>query len=98
MASAVDPARFARQITLPGVGLDGQERLAAARVLVIGAGGLGRAVLPLLAAAGVGALGIVDDDAAEVSNRHRQTLHTAANGGRLKVDSAADRLGGIAAG
>src|SRR4051812_9649160 len=98
MPSVSDAARFARQITLPGIGLDGQERLAAARVLVIGAGGLGSAVLPILAAAGVGALGIVDDDAVEVSNLHRQTLHTAADVGRLKVDSAADRLAGIAAG
>src|SRR4051794_27117140 len=98
MHSVSDAARFARQITLPGIGLDGQERLAAARVLVIGAGGLGSAALPILAAAGVGALGIVDDDTVEVSNLHRQTLHTTADVGRLKVDSAADRLAGIAAG
>jgi len=98
MPSAPDRARFARQITLPGIGLSGQERLAAARVLVIGAGGLGSAVLPTLAAAGVGTLGIVDDDAVEVSNLHRQTLHTGADVGRLKVESAADRLAGIAAG
>ncbi|WP_210506324.1 ThiF family adenylyltransferase [Naasia sp. SYSU D00057] len=98
MPSAPDRARFARQITLPGVGLSGQERLASARVLVIGAGGLGSAVLPTLAAAGVGTLGVVDDDVVEVSNLHRQTLHTAADVGRRKVDSAADRLHGIASG
>src|SRR3954470_20500777 len=93
-----DELRFLRQTTLPGFGTQGQARLSRARVLVIGAGGLGSAVLPILAAAGVGALGIVDDDAVEVSNLHRQTLHTAADVGRLKVDSAADRLAGIAAG
>src|SRR3954468_1761339 len=98
MPSAADPARFARQITLPGVGLGGQERLTDARVLVIGAGSLGSAVLPTLAAAGVGTLGIVDDDTVELSNLHRQTLHTTADVGRLKVDSAADRLAGIVAG
>src|SRR3712207_995342 len=98
MPSSPDRARFARQITLPGLGLSGQERLATARVLVIGAGGLGSAVLPTLAAAGVGTLGVVDDDAVEVSNLHRQTLHTTADVGRLKVESAADRLAGIAGG
>ncbi len=98
MAAFPDPARFARQLVLPGVGLEGQERIARARVLVLGAGGLGSAVLPILAGAGVGTIGIVDDDVVELTNLHRQTLHTAADVGRLKVDSAADRLRPIAAG
>jgi molybdopterin/thiamine biosynthesis adenylyltransferase/rhodanese-related sulfurtransferase len=98
MTSVPHALRFARQTTLPGFGAAGQERLASARVLVIGAGGLGSAVLPILAAAGVGGLGIVDDDVVEATNLHRQTLHTASDIGRLKVDSAADRLAPLATG
>ncbi|WP_297409749.1 ThiF family adenylyltransferase [Naasia sp.] len=92
------PLRFLRQATLPGFGAPAQQRLEQARVLVIGAGGLGSAVLPMLAAAGIGTLGIVDDDLVETTNLHRQTLHSPADVGRLKVDSAADRLLPIAAG
>lgn len=90
----VDPssARFARQRILPGFGDDAQRRLAEAHVVVIGAGGLGSAVLPALAAAGVGTLTIVDDDAVDATNLHRQTLHGAADVGRPKVDSATDAL------
>ncbi|WP_210480791.1 ThiF family adenylyltransferase [Naasia sp. SYSU D00948] len=98
MPAAPDPARFARQLVLPGLGLDGQGRIAAARVLVLGAGGLGSAVLPVLASGGVGTLGIVDDDVVELSNLHRQTLHTAADVGRRKVDSTAERLTPLATG
>lgn len=98
MTSIPDALRFARQTTLPGFGAAGQQRLSQARVLVIGAGGLGSAVLPILAAAGVGGIGIVDDDVVEATNLHRQTLHTASDIGRLKVDSAADRLAPLATG
>jgi molybdopterin/thiamine biosynthesis adenylyltransferase/rhodanese-related sulfurtransferase len=91
----LDPAspRFARQRILAGFGADGQAALAGAHVLVIGAGGLGSAVLPLLAAAGVGILTVVDDDTVAESNLHRQTLHTAADLGRNKAASAAETLG-----
>jgi molybdopterin/thiamine biosynthesis adenylyltransferase/rhodanese-related sulfurtransferase len=94
----LDPAspRFARQRILAGFGAEGQAALAGAHVLVIGAGGLGSAVLPLLAAAGVGILTIVDDDTVAESNLHRQTLHTAGDLGRNKAESAADTLSHLA--
>jgi len=82
-------ARAARHLLLPGVGLEGQRRLRAARVGVIGAGGLGAPVLQYLAAAGVGTLGIVDDDVVDVSNLQRQVIHATSDVGRSKVDSAA---------
>jgi molybdopterin/thiamine biosynthesis adenylyltransferase/rhodanese-related sulfurtransferase len=84
--------RYARQLLLPQVGDEGQRRLKAARVLVVGAGGLGSPVLLYLAAAGVGTLGVVDDDVVDVSNLHRQVLHGSADVGRAKVDSAADAV------
>lgn len=89
---ALDPRspRYARQRVLPGWGVDAQRRLAEARVVVLGAGGLGSAVLPALVAAGVGTVVVVDDDRVEATNLHRQTLHTPADVGRAKVDSAAD--------
>ena len=89
--------RYVRQVTLPGFGRDGQRRLDGARVLVIGAGGLGSAVLPSLAAAGVGVLGIVDDDVVEVTNLHRQLLHGPADVGRPKVESARSTLTALGA-
>lgn len=94
---AVDPAspRFARQRILAGFG-DGQNRLADAHVLVVGAGGLGSAILPLLAAAGVGTLTVVDDDTVAESNLHRQTLHTAADLTRPKAASATEKLRALA--
>jgi molybdopterin/thiamine biosynthesis adenylyltransferase/rhodanese-related sulfurtransferase len=85
-------ARYARQRILPGFGDAAQERLARAHAVVIGAGGLGSAVVPILAAAGVGTITIVDDDLVDESNLHRQTLHTAADVGRAKVDSAAETV------
>jgi molybdopterin/thiamine biosynthesis adenylyltransferase/rhodanese-related sulfurtransferase len=90
----VDPAspRFARQRILAGFGAEGQAALAGAHVLVIGAGGLGSAVLPLLAATGVGILTVVDDDTVAESNLHRQTLHTSADLTRNKAVSAAETL------
>ncbi len=85
-------ARYARHLLIPEIGLAGQERLAAAAVLVIGAGGLGSPALTYLAAAGVGRIGIVDDDVVELSNLQRQVIHTTADLGKPKVASAADRL------
>jgi adenylyltransferase/sulfurtransferase len=84
--------RYSRNILLPGIGAPGQERLLGASVLCIGAGGLGAAVLAYLAAAGVGRIGIVDGDRLEPSNLNRQVIHTVADLGRLKAESAADRV------
>ncbi|MFE7405677.1 ThiF family adenylyltransferase [Isoptericola sp. NPDC057559] len=89
-------ARYARHLPLPGVGAEGQRRLAAARVLVVGAGGLGSPALQYLAAAGVGTLGVVDDDVVDLSNLQRQVVHGTADVGRPKVDSARDRLADLA--
>ena len=79
---------YQRQIILPQVGEQGQQKIAEARVLVIGAGGLGCALLPYLAAAGVGYLGIVDGDRIEESNLHRQILYTPEHLGAFKVELA----------
>ncbi len=84
--------RYARHLLLKEVGGQGQARLLAARVLVIGAGGLGSPLLMYLAAAGVGTLGIVDDDQVELSNLQRQILHRTADLGRDKTESAAETL------
>src|SRR3954452_22163708 len=81
--------RYARHIVLREVGGPGQAALKRARVLVVGAGGLGAPVLLYLAAAGVGALGIVDDDAVSLSNLQRQVIHGTPEVGRPKVESAA---------
>jgi adenylyltransferase/sulfurtransferase len=82
--------RYARHIVLREVGGSGQARLAAARVLVVGAGGLGSPVILYLAAAGVGAIGIVDFDHVALSNLQRQIAHRSADIGRPKTDSAGD--------
>jgi adenylyltransferase/sulfurtransferase len=87
--------RYARHIVLREVGGAGQARLRAARVLVVGAGGLGSPVLLYLAAAGVGTLGIVDDDRVSLSNLQRQIAHRTSDIGRLKTDSAAEALQAI---
>ncbi len=84
--------RYSRHLRLPQVGLDGQKKLQRARVLVVGAGGLGSPVAYYLAAAGVGTLRLVDDDRVERSNLQRQILHTDARIGALKVDSAREAL------
>jgi len=84
--------RASRHLLLDGFGPAAQERLAGARVLVVGAGGLGSAVLPYLAAAGVGVLGVLDDDVVDASNLQRQVLHGTADVGRAKTASAADAL------
>ena len=88
----LDVERYARQLTLPEVGLDGQRKLRDARVALIVAGGLGSPAALYLAAAGVGHLTLVDDDRVERSNLHRQVLHGDADTGRLKTDSGAARL------
>ena len=84
--------RYARQIVLRGVGGPGQNKLKAARVMAIGAGGLGSPLLQYLAGAGVGEIAIVDDDIVSLSNLHRQVLHATTDVGRLKVDSAQEAL------
>ena len=89
------PDRYARQLSLPGFGPGAQRTLAGSRVLVIGAGGLGSSVIPALAAAGVGTIGIVDDDVVELSNLHRQYVHGQADVGTAKVASAAASVAAI---
>ena len=90
--------QFSRQLVLPEVGPKGQERLASARVLVVGCGGLGSPVIQHLACAGVGRLTLMDDDVVEVSNLNRQTLHRAEDVGRLKAVRAAEWVSGLDAG
>lgn len=84
--------RYHRHLILPGVGSEGQQRLKAARVLIVGAGGLGSPAALYLAAAGVGQLGIIDEDVVELSNLQRQVLHGTRDVGRAKVASAETRL------
>jgi sulfur-carrier protein adenylyltransferase/sulfurtransferase len=84
--------RYSRHLILPDVGVEGQQRLKAARVLIVGAGGLGSPVALYLAAAGVGTLGLVDFDVVDVSNLQRQILHGTKDEGRSKLDSARARL------
>lgn len=101
LAPLVEPAgelsvaqveRYARHVLLPRLGLTGQRRLRAARVAVVGAGGLGCPVLQYLAAAGIGALTLIDDDLVESSNLQRQVLHGLDDVGRPKAVSAAESL------
>jgi adenylyltransferase/sulfurtransferase len=87
--------RYSRHLILPEVGMEGQQRLKAARVLCIGAGGLGSPVLLYLAAAGVGTLGLVDFDVVDFTNLQRQVIHTTADVGRKKLDSAAETIAAI---
>lgn len=84
--------RYNRQIILPEIGLQGQQKLKAAKVLMVGAGGLGCPVLQYLVAAGVGEVGIVDDDLVDNSNLHRQILYSPADIGRPKAVVAAEKL------
>ena len=87
--------RYARHLVMPEVGLEGQRKLKAARVLCIGAGGLGSPLVMYLAAAGVGTLGIVDFDVVDRSNLQRQVIHATADVGRKKLDSAEETVRGI---
>ena len=84
--------RYARQILLPEIGEAGQAKLLATKLLVIGAGGLGSALITYAAAAGIGQIGIIDHDRVELSNLARQILHETGDIGRLKTQSAADRV------
>lgn len=93
--TADEMARYSRQLIIPGLGVDGQKRLKNARVLVIGAGGLGAPTLLYLAAAGVGTIGIVEFDAVEESNLQRQIIHGVADVGRSKAASARDSIAAI---
>jgi molybdopterin-synthase adenylyltransferase len=90
--SSEEIERYARQIVLRGVGGPGQNKLKAARALVVGAGGLGSPALQYLAGAGVGTLGIIDDDVVALSNLHRQVIHGVGDVGRPKTESAADAI------
>ena len=84
--------RYSRHVILPEIGLEGQKKLKAAKVLVVGTGGLGSPLALYLAAAGVGALGLLDDDKVEESNLQRQILHAVGTLGRPKTASARDRI------
>jgi molybdopterin/thiamine biosynthesis adenylyltransferase/rhodanese-related sulfurtransferase len=87
--------RYSRHLIMPEVAMEGQQRLKAARVLCIGAGGLGSPLALYLGAAGVGTLGIVDFDVVDYTNLQRQIIHTTADVGRKKLDSAAEKLKAI---
>jgi sulfur-carrier protein adenylyltransferase/sulfurtransferase len=87
--------RYSRHLLLPEVGVEGQQKLLDAKVLLLGAGGLGSPAALYLAAAGVGTLGIVDDDTVDLSNLQRQVIHTTGRVGEPKVDSAAETIADI---
>lgn len=87
--------RYDRQLLIPEIGTQGQRRLLEGRVLILGAGGLGAPVALYLAGAGVGTLGVADDDTVDESNLHRQVLHSTADIGRAKTASARERLTGL---
>lgn len=95
MLSTKQSIRYGRHLSLSGIGAQGQESLLKARVLVVGAGGLGSPILTYLAAAGVGTIGVVDPDRVELSNLQRQVIHTESTIGQLKVESAAARIADI---
>jgi molybdopterin/thiamine biosynthesis adenylyltransferase/rhodanese-related sulfurtransferase len=90
--NAAQRRRYSRHLLIPEVGLAGQERLAASRVLVVGAGGLGSPALQYLAAAGVGRVGVCDDDRVDETNLQRQTIFAHADVGKMKAHVAAQRL------
>src|SRR6201985_442603 len=88
-------ARYSRHLILPEVGMEGQQKLKAAKVLCVGTGGLGAPLALYLAAAGVGTLGLVDFDVVDASNLQRQVIHSTSTVGMLKVDSAEKMLKGL---
>src|ERR1700744_6062315 len=85
-------ARYSRHLILPEVGMEGQQKLKAAKVLCVGTGGLGSPLAFYLAAAGIGTLGLVDFDVVDESNLQRQIIHSTKDVGRPKIDSAAEKL------
>src|SRR6202008_5077733 len=87
-----DLSRYSRHLILPEVGMEGQQKLKAAKVLCVGTGGLGSPLAFCLAAAGVGTLGLVDFDVVDSSNLQRQIIHSTKDVGRPKIDSAAEKL------
>src|ERR1700752_5435188 len=89
--STDDLSRYSRHLILPEVGMEGQRRLKAAKVLCVGTGGLGSPLAFYLAAAGIGTLGLVDFDVVDVSNLQRQIIHGTADVGRSKCQSAGAR-------
>ena len=93
--TADEVQRYKRHLVLRDVGAPGQQKLKAARVLVVGAGGLGSPVLMYLAAAGVGTIGVIDDDRVAIDNLQRQIVHREEDVGRLKVESARDAVARI---
>ena len=95
MLGAQDRERYARHLLIPEVGEEGQQKLLASKVLVIGAGGLGSPTAFYLAAAGIGTLGIIDDDVVDRSNLQRQILHTDMRVGQAKTDSAKATLSAL---
>ncbi len=96
METTVDIVRrYRKQIAIPGIGIEGQRKLRNARILVIGAGGLGSPALLYLAAAGIGRIGIVDNDTVDLSNLQRQILYTEADLGALKAVRAAEKLSAL---
>src|SRR5438034_7172740 len=95
MDSEEQVARYSRHILLPEVGGKGQHKIGEAKVLIVGAGGLGSPVAFYLAAAGVGTIGIIDHDVVDLSNLQRQILHTTARLGMPKVESAQKTLNAL---
>src|SRR5712692_946034 len=93
--SPQEVARYSRHLIMPEVGMEGQKRLKAASVLLVGAGGLGSPLALYLAAAGVGRIGLVDFDAVDFSNLQRQVLHGTPDVGRPKLQSAKERISAI---
>jgi adenylyltransferase/sulfurtransferase len=90
-----DLARYSRHLILPEVGMEGQQKLKAAKVLCVGTGGLGSPLALYLAAAGIGTLGLVDFDVVDASNLQRQIIHSTKDIGRMKIDSAAEKLNAL---
>src|SRR6266699_182283 len=88
-------ARYSRHLILPEVGMEGQQKLKAAKVLLVGTGGLGAPLGLYLAAAGVGKIGLVDFDVVDFTNLQRQVIHSTKDVGRKKLDSAAEKMMGI---